>query len=235
MEKRILIVEDEVIIAEDLALFLQDQGFAIEGPVDNGPDALQLLSGNQVDLALLDINIQGAMSGIDIGRELRDRYEIPFIFITSYYDEETLKRVESAQPAAYIVKPFKHEEVLLNIRLALQKHQYAKSPKKDISKLLVRDAGLLKPIDPDEIAYLKAESNYTKIVMRAGDEYLQSHTLKTIEEKLPGNVFCRVHKSYIINLNCIELIEGNSLQVRGQCIPIGRSHRAALFDRMEVL
>lgn len=231
----ILVVEDESIIADDLRIILENEGFEVSGPVDNGKEALKLLEGNRIDLALLDINIRGTLTGVDVARELRRSSRTPFIFLTSYFDEKTLRSVEEVNPDAYIVKPFRKEEVLMNIRLALKKKAAREKVPRKVAKILIRDAGMLKPIDPDKIMYLKAESNYTKIKLSDGKEHVLSHTLKVIEEKLPPATFCRVHKSFIINFNFIELIEGNSLQVANQSIPIGRSYRDALFEQMEVL
>lgn len=232
---RIIIVEDESIIADDLTMMLEREGHEIIGPFDEGESALDVIQNDSIHLALLDINIKGSMTGVDIARVIRNNHSLPFIFLTSYYDNQTLKQVEEVNPEAYIVKPFRKEEVLLNVKLALKKNQKNLQVSNRISKLLVRDAGILKPIDPEQITFVKAESNYTKIKMSNEKEYVLSHTMKIIEEKLPESIFCRVHKSFIINFNFIELIEGNSLQVANQSIPIGRSYREILFQKLEVL
>ena len=234
MSFNILIVEDEVIIADDLALSLEQAGYTVVGGVDNAKDATRCLQEHTVDLVLLDIHIKGNEDGIDIAHTIKDEFNIPFIFITSYVDGNTLKKVELVNPSAYIVKPYREEEVLMNVRLALKKRAVQTADVKK-QKIFVREGGLLKPIKTEVIVLAKGEDNYTRLVTNEKKEYVVSHTLKSIEEKLPKNLFCRIHKSYIINIDFIELIEGNSIQVSNQSIPIGKTYRSKLFEHMEVL
>ena len=235
MSDKILVVEDESIIADDLRMILTANGYEVAGPVDNGTDALEIIQSTHLDLVLLDINIKGSLSGIDVANELREK--VPFIFVTSYYDEHTLKMAERVGPSAYIVKPFRREEVLINVRLALKKTPSAKKSESGTSgeRIFVRDAGALKPVPGDQILFAKGEDNYTRLSLNDGAEIVISHTLKNIEEKLPKDQFCRVHKSYLININYIDLIVGNSLEIRGKSIPIGKTYRPGLFELMQVL
>ncbi len=234
MNFSILIVEDEVIIADDLTLSLEQAGYKVVSHVDNAHDAISEIQSKAVDLILLDINIKGPKDGVDIARQVKEQYNIPFIFITSYVDDSTLRKVEQVNPAAYIVKPYREEEVLMNVRLALKKKNLEKKETKK-QKIFVREGGLLKPVKAEVIAYAKGEDNYTRLVTEGKKEYVLSHTLKSVEEKLPADLFCRVHKSFIINIDYIELIEGNSIQIANQSIPIGKTYRSKLFEHMEVL
>ena len=236
MKHKILVVEDESIIADDLRMILSTNGFEVIGPVDNGTEALETIGTAKPDLVLLDINIKGSLSGIDVANDLKGK--VPFIFVTSYYDEHTLKMAERVNPSAYIVKPFRREEVLINVRLALKKQVEAPAktePTNGGERIFVRDAGVLKPVPGDQILFAKGEDNYTRLLLEDGAEIVISHTLKNIEEKLSGTHFCRVHKSYLININYIDLIVGNSLEIRGKSIPIGKTYRSGLFELMQVL
>ncbi|MEL6561406.1 MAG: response regulator [Bacteroidota bacterium] len=237
-KSKILVVEDESIIADDLRMTLTSADYEVIGPFDNGNCALEALRENSVDLVLLDINIKGSLSGIDVAQNLEEG--TPFIFVTSYYDDHTLKMAEKVGPSAYIVKPFRKEEVLINVRLALKKREpFATGESKELSsnyeRIFVRDSGALKPVEGTQIMYAKGEDNYTRIMLENGKEYVISHTLKNVEEKLLDNYFCRVHKSYIININYVDMIIGNSLEISGKSIPIGKTYRADLFRLMQVL
>ena len=234
MPKKILIVEDEIIIADDLKFMLRNDGYEVLEPCDNAADALRIIASVDLDLLLLDINIKGSTNGIELAAKVESDSSLPFIFITSYYDDDTLKKVEQVSPMAYIIKPFKQEEVLMNVRLAMKKSrgQALRSKK---TKIFVRESGILKPVKGESILIAEAESNYTRLRMLDGREYLISHTLKSIEEKLPADIFCRVHKSYIINFDFIELIERNSVQIAKMSIPIGKSYREGFFKYLEVL
>ena len=108
---RILIVEDEPLIADSIASTLEQHGFEVVAIVDEGEEALQVIEADRPDLALLDINIEGPMDGV----ELASKIDIPFIFLTSYYDQKILNRAKQTQPAAYLVKPYKKEELIANV------------------------------------------------------------------------------------------------------------------------
>jgi DNA-binding LytR/AlgR family response regulator len=234
MKPRVLIVEDEAIIADDLNLILEDGGFEVLGPVDNAQDAFNILDKSSLELVLLDINIKGDIDGIEIGKKIKTKYKIPFIFITSYFDEETQKKVMSVEPSGYIIKPFQEEEVLINAKLALKKKSLQQTKLKT-DKIFVRDTGVLKPLKYQEVLYAKGEDNYTRICTKSGKEYIISSTLKVIESKLPVQLFVRIHKSFIINIDFIETIEGNSLEINQKSIPIGKAYRSDLFNVLDVL
>ncbi|WP_116105948.1 response regulator transcription factor [Lewinella sp. IMCC34191] len=119
---RILIVEDEVIVATEIEHTLRNLGYRIAGRTGNGDDALDLLAGRDIDLALLDINIKGSRDGIDLARIIRQRYNFPFVYLTAYCDRDTLDKVKETMPYGYIVKPFNREELLASVELALHRH-----------------------------------------------------------------------------------------------------------------
>lgn len=236
MKANILVVEDEIIIADDLCQALEHAGYTVVGPADNAADALKLLADNPIDLALLDINIKGDTNGTELASIVRAEHNVPFMFITSYYDAATLRKAQATQPSAYLVKPFQEEVLLINVALALKKTQTAAEPAEAATgKLFVRDAGKLLPVDPAAITIAQGEDNYTRIKLQTGKEYIVSSTLKAVEQKLPANRFCRIHKSYLVNLDFIDLIEGNVLRVQGTTLPIGKTYRSQLIARLDVL
>jgi DNA-binding LytR/AlgR family response regulator len=231
---RLFIVEDEPIIAYDLKLCVEQAGHEISGMAETAAEALPQIVATSPDLLLLDINIKGSEDGIALARKVNALLPVPFIFITSYYDAQTLERVKGVNPAAYIVKPFKEEEVLANIQLALKKNRSAVAVGTP-GKLFVRDGGILKPIKAEEVLFARGESNYTVLHMAGNRKFTVSHTLKSIEDKMPASIFCRVHKSYLINLEYIDLIEHSVVKVSGETIPIGKAYRASLFEKMQIL
>lgn len=118
---KILIVEDEPIIAEDLSILLKNVGYDIVGVANSGSVALDLLHIRKPDLALLDIALDTGITGIDIAQVINTKYQIPFIFITSFSDRLTLEKVKDVYPDGYIVKPFKKKEILANIEIAMHR------------------------------------------------------------------------------------------------------------------
>ena len=126
MSQKILIVEDEPLIAEDLSLILEKEGYIVVGIANDGTTALDMLHSKQPNLALLDIALDSSMSGLDIAKVINEKYQIPFIFITSFSDKYTLDKAKDVYPYGYIVKPFKRKDILANIEIAL--HRSKKKP-----------------------------------------------------------------------------------------------------------
>jgi PAS domain S-box-containing protein len=117
----ILIVEDERIVAHDLKKDLENFGYTVCGIASCGRDAISMAEEEHPDLVLMDINIKGNIDGIQVAKVMKNRFNVPVIFLTGYADENTLERVKEATPAGYLVKPFKQREVRAAIEIALEK------------------------------------------------------------------------------------------------------------------
>src|SRR5438477_11556230 len=122
MAARILIVEDEQITAEDLRDILTDLGYTVVDVVATGPDAIARAEATKPDLALMDIRIKGNMDGTETARVLRERFNIPVVYLTAHADNDTLKRAKVAEPLGYITKPFQEGQPHASIEIALHKH-----------------------------------------------------------------------------------------------------------------
>jgi diguanylate cyclase (GGDEF)-like protein/PAS domain S-box-containing protein len=118
---RVLIVEDEKIIALDLRKRLESFGFDIVGTATTGPDAIELTGTLRPDIILMDIMLSEEMDGIEAATSIKERYGVPVIFLTAYADEKTLERAREAEPFGYILKPFKERELYSTINIALYK------------------------------------------------------------------------------------------------------------------
>ncbi len=119
---RILIVEDEPLIAEDIAAVIERNDFIVSAIVYTKEDAIDELTNNLPDMALLDINLNGEMDGITIAEKINTEYNIPFIFITSYSDKQTLEKAKYTEPSGYIVKPFNEAALYSTLEIALYNH-----------------------------------------------------------------------------------------------------------------
>jgi signal transduction histidine kinase len=120
----ILLVEDENIVALDMRIRLESLGYRVLDIVDTGAAAVERAMALKPDLVLMDIKLKGGQDGIDTAGLLRERSEVPVIFVTAFTDESTLERAKRASPYGYIVKPFHERELRIAIELALYKHQY---------------------------------------------------------------------------------------------------------------
>jgi len=119
MEGKILIVEDESIVALDLRQKLEQFGLEVVGQAASADEALTMVEGAQPDLALMDINIQGSIDGIQTARMLRDPYGVAAVFLTSYSDDATVERATRESPYGYLLKPFNARELKATLQVAL--------------------------------------------------------------------------------------------------------------------
>lgn len=118
-EIRVLIVEDEPLIAEDIADFLDSIDYSVSAIAHNAEDALQQLAANCPDIAILDVNLGTEKDGIFIAEIIKEKYKIPFVFLTSYSDKSTLDRAKHTHPMGYIVKPFEERNLRSTLEIAL--------------------------------------------------------------------------------------------------------------------
>ena len=124
MADRIVIVEDERITAEDLAEILKGLGYEVSAVVSSGAEAIREVESNPPDLVLMDIRIKGDMDGAETARILRERFDVPVVYLTAHADRDTLERAKHARPMGYIVKPFHESELYASVEIALSKHRH---------------------------------------------------------------------------------------------------------------
>ncbi len=118
---RLLVVEDESLVAMDIQESLEEQGYNVAAVVDNGEEAVERAGTVNPSLVLMDIRLKGEMSGISAAEIIRERYGIPVIFLTAYADEGTLQRAKLAEPYGYILKPFEALELRAAVEVALHR------------------------------------------------------------------------------------------------------------------
>jgi PAS domain S-box-containing protein len=121
MKGKILVVEDEPIVALDLQQEVEQLGLSVVGQAESADEALMAAEENRPDLALMDVRIVGSMDGIQAARLLREAYGIPVIFLTSYSDEATVKRAARELPYGYLTKPFQRRELKAALEVGLHR------------------------------------------------------------------------------------------------------------------
>ena len=127
----IMVVEDELIVAEGLKMTLTGMGYTVPRTAGSSEEALVDVDECAPDLILMDIVLEGSgMDGVETARRIRARYDIPVIFVTAYADDETLERVKTTEPSAYLLKPFNERELHSAIELALHRHRVGLDEKK---------------------------------------------------------------------------------------------------------
>ena len=123
MPARILIVEDESVVATNLQQSLTEMGYEVIEWVPTGKAAIELAAREQPDLILMDIHLAGALTGIESARRIWQRLQIPIVFCTAHADLETLKAVQTTESHSYVVKPFQSVAVRAAIELALARRE----------------------------------------------------------------------------------------------------------------
>ena len=121
-EIKILIVEDEPIIAADIESALEKNEYKVSDVAYSMEDALLALKNNTPDLTILDINLSGAYEGIQVAELIKNSYQLPFIFLSSYSDKKTLDKAKHTEPSGYLVKPFTEPTLFTTIEIALYNH-----------------------------------------------------------------------------------------------------------------
>ena len=239
---KICIVEDEPIIADYLEQCLLDDGFEVVGIADSFDQAKKLLMNSQPDLLLLDINLGTGPDGVDLAHFINQQINKPFLFVTSNTDAQTLERVKLTNPAGFVMKPFRKEDLITHIELAWHAFQVraAHSQIDFTSSVLanthffIKDKQKLVKLAYSDITYAEACDNYSILYTKEA-KFIISYSLKHVETKLPLKEFLRVHRSYMVNLEQISQINPKSLVlIDGKEIPVSDAHRSELLKRVNL-
>jgi PAS domain S-box-containing protein len=370
---KILVVEDESIVAKDIQKTLEKLGYEVPATASSAASAYQRLEEFEPDLVFLDIRLKGEEDGIDIANHIKEKYNIPVIFLTSYVDQETLDRAKVTEPYGYIVKPFNESDLKTTVEMALFKYSRDReirdsqqrlanalarveeaivvmdpdgrvsyvnekaqsllgyglasamgldvfsvlsvesegSPvitresllermrrdevwsKADCSVLLrqtnntiqasvnaspvhdeknlflgcalviseksgrsqnanpdqdnvildnqviqnsffVKKGSMLVKVYLDNIQWIQAMDNYV-IIQTSADQFVIHSTMKDVEMKLPASKFLRVHRSYIIPIDKINVLDENTVLIGDKTIPIGKSYKDSFMARLNFL
>ncbi len=372
---RILVVEDESIVAKDIQKSLEKLGYEVPATASSAASAYEKLEHIQPDLVFLDIKLKGEEDGIHIAEHIKEKYNIPVIFLTSYVDQETLDRAKVTEPYGYIVKPFNESDLKTTVEMALfkfsrdrevresqqrlanalakveesiivvdtegrvtylnekaenmlgysslsaqgmdafglfvieeeggtavrkdelmgmmrkdqawqntdcfilvkrdnssigvsvsaspvhdEKNQFlgcaiviadkqneTAKPAPEVAaqvtlldnqviqnSFFVKKGSMLVKVYLDNIQWIQAMDNYV-IIQTNADQFVIHSTMKDIENKLPPSKFLRVHRSYIIPIDKINVLDENTVLIGDKTIPIGKSYKDTFMARLNFL
>jgi len=216
---KVVIVEDEVLVADHLATILSKHKFNVVATAENLKEAESTLALSP-DLFLLDIRLSEIESGINFGAKLQ-KLAIPFVYITANNEIEVLREAIKTEPEAYITKPFNERDVIAAVELV----NFKMNNEKSIS--IITNKGIEKLLEKD-ILYCKADGVYTDIITE-NQSITQRVKLKELEDKLSNN-FIRIHRSYIINKTKISSRKANSIFIGQMELPVSRSYKKDLSE-----
>ena len=372
---RILVVEDESIVAKDIQRTLEKLGYEVPSTASSAESAFQKLEEVEPDLVFLDIKLKGEQDGVHIAEHIKDRYDIPVIFLTSFVDQDTIDRAKVTEPYGYLVKPFNEGDLKTTVEMALFKFSKDRElrlseqrlsnalgkienavfvtdqdlrlnyinekalaicgglsgmdsvgldiysligiekeggvaiSKEDLKSTVVRDnvlslsnayviikkdnsnipcnftasavrdekdnflgvavvvtdasesntpatnqanpstvmdnqvvqnsffvkkGSMLVKVYLDNVQWIQAMDNYV-IIQTNTDQFIIHSTMKDVEMKLPSSKFLRVHRSYIIPLEKITVLDENSVLIGDKTIPIGKSYKDVFMSRLNFL
>ncbi len=240
---RVLLVEDEPIIAADLADRLADMGYEVAQQCSSGEEALAFFQQHEVDLVLMDIKLEGQLDGVETARKMLAQRVLPIIYLTSNSDDATFNRAKSTLPAAFLTKPFRGKDLQHAIELAITRTQPVSTKPEATPETreahLFKDRLFLKVKDRmirlflTDILWVEADDYYCKLITK-DKEYLITQPLKQMEEALFAMpAFMRVHRSFIVNLSHIEEIGDLFVSIHKKQIPLNKSSKEELVLRLQ--
>jgi two-component system, response regulator PdtaR len=244
---KILIIEDERLVAKDIAARLTQNGYFIAGIADNYEAAIALFNEHLPDLVLLDINIKGDKNGIDIATQINNTLSTPFIFVTAQTDAETLQKAKNTFPSAYLVKPFTTTHLLVSIDLAL--HNFAFQKKNNDTQdlqddsnetlytkqdfVFIKDSNCYIKINQNDVFMMESDGNYVRIYTHE-KKYLIRCTINKAIEKMKQSYFVRVHRSFCVNINKVSKFNEQEITIENIKVPIGRNYKENFIKNFDL-
>ncbi len=242
---KILIVEDEMLIAANISLQLQNLGYEIGGVFPRGEEALAHLKEHSADIVLLDIQLKGDLDGIETAAKIKELYKLPVIFLTANTDDAHFKRAKETHPHAFISKPFKKLDLQHAIELTAENHLHSiyadHSLPTSVSstivledRIFVRHHEKMVKIIIKDIQYIEAERNYSRIYC-CDKSFLLVITLKDLDKKLPQEHFMRIHRSYVINLSQVDEVGNTHVVIAKKAVPLSKAYRKNFMERLQTI
>ena len=240
---KVLVMEDEFIVAEEISEILKQKNYEVIGTVADGKGALELVHKHKPDVVLLDINIKGDQDGIEVGSKIREQNDqVAIIYLTAFDDEDHIKRAKETGPSAYIVKPFDERNLLIAIDVAfsnLQKRESGIDHPNDspfilLDRIYIKERDKYVKLMIRDILYLEAVGSYCEIVT-IEKKFTFSVNLKHLSAKFSHELLIRIHRSFIVNIDKIDSIQGNQVFIGGKGINIGNSYRESFSKKFKLI
>jgi DNA-binding LytR/AlgR family response regulator len=219
VNRKVFIAEDNVIISEQLKEILEELDYDVVGIGFDDQSSREILEKTSPDLAIIDIRMHGVNAGFEIANYIKNQIKIPFIFLTSHSDGETVEEAAKHNPAAYLLKPFRKEQIYSTLQVVFQN---SLNKARKITLNLGREKRI---VSVDEILWLKTDDKYIEIQTR-DKKYVVRNSISSFIKEHNLVSLTRVHRSYAVNIDEIELVQGSKLYIDGTEIPISRKHAA---------
>jgi DNA-binding LytR/AlgR family response regulator len=233
---RILIVEDDMIIAANISLQLSKLGYEVTGIESRGEEAVNHALENRPDIILMDIQLKGGINGVEAAKKIQEKASIPLIYLTANSDEASFQMAKETKPDAFISKPFNKLNLQRTNELVEEKIQGkgGQIPESNSfiesldDRIFIRNNGKLIKIMLDEILYIEAERNYCNIITNS-QNYLIVSPLNTFCQKMENKDFLRVHRSYVVNIRKLDAVADSHLEIKRKVIPVSKMYKEDLM------
>jgi len=235
----LLIVEDSISYSIELEQLTTEIGFNVIASVDNSADALDIIFSESPDIILMDIDIKGRLTGIDIAKKI-NHLNIPILYITSFGDDETYNQATESNHIGYIVKPVDKLTLATSLKLLIKQgilDQNTKNTtllfkKEDEEFIFFMKNNVYQKVNINDLMHIKSEDNYCHFTLLDGTSYLLRIKISEVENLLSNRKFIRCHRQFIINQMKIRSIntEMNTIEVGNQNIPFSRSKKQEILS-----
>ncbi len=232
MQINCIVIDDEPLALSKLEGFISKVSeLSLITTFDNAIEAIGWLKENSVDLIFLDIQME-QLTGIQF---LEATGTASRIIITTAYDQYAIRGFE-LNVTDYLLKPFSFQRFVQAVNKVMdyftQKHEARQPSQKDDSYIFVKTEYRLERVDIDDILYIEGMKDYLRIIC-TGRKIMTLQSFSKIEESLPSNKFCRVHKSFIVAIDKIKSIERGVILIAGQRIPVSNTYKESFYSRIK--
>jgi DNA-binding LytR/AlgR family response regulator len=248
---KILIVEDQQLIARDIEGLLIDWGYSVVGIAASGAEAVALFKHHQPDLALVDVHIDGLIDGIETVSQFNAIRHIPIVYLTAQADIQTVNRAKASKPSAYLLKPFDERGLQISLEVAFNTFSNIQPPpqykaQKEVENAKAQPANEVKlgadvilqienalfikqnyrfvKLNKTDIMFLEADKNHTYIQTRQHRHVVRIN-LTTVMERLQHDKLVRIHRSFAINIQHIEAFNESEIAIMGKLLPFSNSYK----------
>jgi two-component system, response regulator PdtaR len=256
---KILIVEDENIIAQDIAALVTDWGYDLVGVASSFEEAWHIFEDQKPDIALVDIQISGNIDGVQMVKRFNEVRRIPIIYLTAQADFQTVERAKTTQPAAYLLKPFDERHLNISLDLAFENFSKQMTPQyqdlvetpktekqaslptkltadiilKNDSSIFIKQNYRFIKLKTSELVYVEADRNHSFLVT-IKHRYLIRLPLTTILERLDLAHLVRVHRSFAVSVWFVDEFDETEIIANGKSIPFSSAFREDFLQHFKV-
>ncbi len=233
----VLIVEDELITANDIKETIEKDGFEVCDIIRTGEKAIIVARELKPDLIIMDIQLAGEITGLEAAREILRIKKVPVLFLTANDDAATLEEIKKMSPAGFLTKPLRISDFSTNIAIAISNYHQnipVRTKNSNSKAVYIPQKNGHQKLDNKDIFYIEASGSYVSIFT---DEkpIMLSTNLGNLQKQLSDKSFVRISRKHIINIEHIERIENNVVVVKKSVLPVGESYRNELFTHLQII